>query len=198
MAIPADWTTLPDLTNEEWNNDYHTLFGSNGTVPDVHDEFATVDPEFDESLLFLSELQEPEQMEWEQDVMGAWGVPTGPTQPSNKTIQTLDSAIHAMQQFSQNDAVDSTATKLRKRSTNKSSSSSKGSTHKKQPRMTAEAKQILLDHFVYSPYPTTTEIEVLANRTKLEPKRVRTWFNNHRCRQPRPGRCSSTIPQWHL
>ena len=52
-----------------------------------------------------------------------------------------------------------------------------------QTRLPPEARQILEQEFSSNPYPCSWEIDIIAHRTKLDVKRVRTWFNNTRSRR---------------
>ncbi|KAF2114389.1 hypothetical protein BDV96DRAFT_494941 [Lophiotrema nucula] len=52
-----------------------------------------------------------------------------------------------------------------------------------QSRLPPEARQILEQEFASNPYPCSWEVDIIAHRTKLDVKRVRTWFNNTRSRK---------------
>ncbi|KAF2194906.1 hypothetical protein K469DRAFT_743634 [Zopfia rhizophila CBS 207.26] len=67
-------------------------------------------------------------------------------------------------------------------------------THKRrsQPRITPENKRILEKYFVSNIYPTSSDIEVIAHQTQLEPRRIRNWFSNVRARKMSPIREQST------
>ncbi|KAF2260941.1 hypothetical protein CC78DRAFT_619894 [Lojkania enalia] len=53
-----------------------------------------------------------------------------------------------------------------------------------QPRITLEAKRVLEEHYARAPYPTSRELDAIAQQTNLELRRVRNWFNNARSRRP--------------
>ena len=59
-------------------------------------------------------------------------------------------------------------------------------------RIPPESRSILEEHFNNDPYPTGRDIDIIAQLSNLEKKRVKNWFNNTRSRRSVQGRSRCT------
>ncbi|KAF2729850.1 hypothetical protein EJ04DRAFT_527467 [Polyplosphaeria fusca] len=110
------------------------------------------------------------------------------------------SALHAVpiSEPSINDAPSSPPQSLRKPQEAKGARSRKqrqipAKRRNQQSRLPPEARQILEEKFSLNPYPCSWELDIIAHQTKLDIKRVRTWFNNTRARKEVPRRSEQEI-----